>query len=300
MEEDSSSSFFSFTTPAPAPARDAPVIDDFLSAHVQNHSTTPVQELTSASIVAVDSGRNIVAASQTKTAMPKPASRAIVAVDEQIHPLIRSRRLDTPEEIAAWIAERKAKYPTTANTQAKVNQTASALDTTSANGKRKHSVDGKLPTAHTASAANTNPLDMLMQYAGESESNESDTDDDGPEVVSTKPPATRAPFKPSGLAPGEDRRKLRVCKYFAQGRCHKGNACPFSHPESLNKPRKDKAPSSAPEPTPAKGGPSLLEMLMAKDIERENYRIFQCIEYICDRNFLGAPAHIELLYQTRD
>ncbi|KAJ2874150.1 hypothetical protein GGH93_002646 [Coemansia aciculifera] len=301
MDEDSSSSFFSFATPDPAPARDAPVIDDFLSAHVQNHSTAPVQELASASIVAVDSSRNIVAPSQTKITMPKPAARAVVVADEQIHPLIRSRRLDTPEEIAAWIAERKAKYPTAANTRAKVDQTASALATTSAhaNGKRKHPVTEKISTANTASAASTNPLNMLMQYAGESESSESDADDDGPEVVSTKPPATRAPFKPSGLAPGEDRRKLQVCKYFAKGSCHKGNACPFSHPDSLNKPRKNTAPNSATEPKPAKGGPSLLEMLMAKDIDRENYRIFQCIEYICDKNFLGAPAHIELLYQAR-
>ncbi|KAJ2031069.1 hypothetical protein IWW57_000874 [Coemansia sp. S610] len=286
MDDDSSASFFSFTAPDPPPARDLPVVDDFLSTHVQNHATAPAQTPPSASIVsvAVGSGGDIVA--------PKPSAKSIDVTDDQIHPLIRSRRLDTPEEIAAWIAERKAKYPTAANLRAKANQTSSApaSTTASANTKRKLS-----------NAASTNPLGMLMQYAGDSESGESDSDsnDDGPEVASTKPPATRAPFKPSGLAPGEDRRKLRVCKYFAKGNCLKGKACPFSHPDSLSKPREDTVPGNAPESKPARSGPSLLEMLMAKDIERENYRIFQCIEYICDRNFLGTPAQIELLYQAR-
>ncbi|KAJ2493483.1 hypothetical protein IWW37_000572 [Coemansia sp. RSA 2050] len=296
MDKDSSASFFSFTAPDPAPARGLPVIDDFLSAHVQNHSTAPAQTPAGASIVsvAVGSGRDIVVPTPTGTTAPKPASKSIVTSDDQIHPLIRSRRLDTPEEIAAWIAERKAKYPTTASIQAKVDQSSSALASASTNTKRKYS-----DATSTPPAASTNPLGMLMQYAGESESSESNSDDGGPEVASTKPPATRAPFKPSGLAPGEDRRKLRVCKYFAKGNCHKGKACPYSHPDSLNKPREATLPSNATESKQARPGPSLLEMLMAKDIERENYRIFQCIEYICDRNFLGTPAQIELLYKAR-
>ncbi|KAJ2461004.1 hypothetical protein GGF42_000472 [Coemansia sp. RSA 2424] len=139
---------------------------------------------------------------------------------------------------------------------------------------------------------------MLAKYAGESESSESD--DDRPEIASTKPQTTRAPFQPSGLAPGEDRRKLRVCKYFAKGSCHKGAACPFSHPDSLNKARETTSHSSVAEPRPAKSSASLLEMLMTKDIDRENYRILQCIEYICDREFLGAPAQYELLYQANN
>ncbi|KAJ2804214.1 hypothetical protein H4S07_004281 [Coemansia furcata] len=281
MEEDHNTitSFFSFTTPDPLlPARDAPVIDDFLTAHVQNHSTAPAH----ASASPVDSGIPV-APTQTK---PKPAAAA--ALDEQIHPLIRSRRLDTPEEIAAWIAERKAKYPTAANSRAKTPQAAA---------KRKLSAATEDPPPATTA----NPLGMLMQYAGESDTSEPDSDDDeGPELASTKPPPVRAPFRPSGLAPGEDRRKLQVCKYFAKGSCHKGKTCPFSHPESLNKLQESTTPSNAAtEAKQAKGGSSssLLAMLMAKDIDRENYRIFQCIQYICDRNFLGTPSQIELLYQ---
>ncbi|KAJ2840032.1 hypothetical protein FBU31_000589 [Coemansia sp. 'formosensis'] len=289
MEEDHTiTSFFSFTTPDPLLlARDAPVIDDFLTAHVQNHSTAPAH----ASASPVDSGIPV-APIQTK---PKPMPPA--ADDEQIHPLIRSRRLDTPEEIAAWIAERKAKYPTAANSRAKDPQAAanSRAKTPQAAAKRKLSAAAEDPPPATAA----NPLGMLMQYAGESDTSEPDSDDDeGPELASTKPPPVRAPFRPSGLAPGEDRRKLQVCKYFAKGSCHKGKACPFSHPDSLNK-LQESTPSNAIEAKQPKGGSSssLLAMLMAKDIDRENYRIFQCIEYICDRNFLGTPSQIELLYQ---
>ncbi|KAJ2003780.1 hypothetical protein GGI04_001454 [Coemansia thaxteri] len=224
---------------------------------------------------------------------------------DQVHPLIKSRRLDTPEEIAAWIAERKAKYPTNENIRLKAMQTsggdnASHSSLGHASNKRKHN-SVELTTA--VSAPSSNPLSMLMSYAGESDADKSSDDDSSdddkaPDLMSSKPPAVQAPFKPSGLAPGADRRKLRTCKYFAKDRCHRGNACPFAHSEP-HKPRETLPPASAAEPSSAKGTQSLLEMLMAKDIDRENSRILQCIEYICDKNFLGVPAQYELLYQTK-
>ncbi|KAJ2747552.1 hypothetical protein GGI20_000377 [Coemansia sp. BCRC 34301] len=229
----------------------------------------------------------------------KPARPRAAMTDDQIHPLIRSRRLDTPEDIAAWIAERKAKYPTNANARLKEDQRcgaqtiAGASNAVSCRGSKRKGSASEETAAGPANS--TNPLDMLVKYVGESESSEND--DDEPEVASTKPPTIRAPFKPSGLAPGEDRRKLRVCKYFAKGTCHKGNACPFSHPASLSLARQSTTDhGSDAETRPIKGNTSLLEMLMTKDIDRENYRIFQCIEYICENNFLGTPTQYELLY----
>ncbi|KAI9482352.1 hypothetical protein LPJ78_003997 [Coemansia sp. RSA 989] len=191
---------------------------------------------------------------------------SIPVSSDLVHPLIRNRRLDTPEEIAAWIAERKSKYPTDANIKRKAEA-------------EQHEQNAKRVRAEKAQ----NPLSMLANYGADSDSNsalpDSDSDessDSAPETASAKPQGPQAPFRPSAIAPG-DRRKLRVCKFFARGSCHKGDKCPFAHPE---KPTEEEAPVQR---------KSLLEKLMAKDIERENYRVWQCIEFICKHKFFDLP-----------
>ncbi|KAJ2683560.1 hypothetical protein H4R19_006985 [Coemansia spiralis] len=174
-----------------------------------------------------------------------------------IHPLIRGRSLDTPEDIAAWIAERRSRYPTAANVEAKAT----------AGTKRARTDTGS-------------PLAALASYGGDSDSDAGSGSE--PEEAPAKT-VCQAPFRPSAMAPDEDRRRLRVCQFFARGRCNKGDRCPFAHPESMRAAADEPPPGSRPRAT-------LLEMLMAKDVERENYRVLQCIEYIADRAYLGVPA----------
>ncbi|KAJ2453589.1 hypothetical protein EV183_002114 [Coemansia sp. RSA 2336] len=233
--------FFSFPTndqQQPDPQH----LDDFVAQHV----ATPQEE--------------------TQPEASEPHATYTPVSSDMVHPLIRNRRLDTPEEIAAWIAERKSKYPTDANIKRKAEA-------------EQHEQNAKRARAEQAQ----NPLSMLANYGADSDSNtalsdsESDgSSDDAPETVSAKPQGPQAPFRPSAIA-HEDRRKLRVCKFFARGSCHKGDKCPFAHPE---KPA---------EETPVQRK-SLLEKLMAKDIERENYRVWQCIEFICKHKFFDLPT----------
>ncbi|KAJ1951212.1 hypothetical protein FBU59_000297 [Linderina macrospora] len=225
---------------------EAPKGDDFLLAHVQGASESQPP--------------------------PKPSKQPLPDnVADQIHPLIRQRKLETPEDIAAWIAERKSKYPT------KVDPAKTPDSVPEQPSKRKREEE-------------TNPLDMLAGYGSDSES------DSAPEQTSTKPQIKATPFQPQSMAPNEDKRKLRVCKYFLKKSCHKGAQCPFAHPESVKQKQEEQKAAEASVAAVQRGG-SLLGMLLAKDIERENYRIWQCLQHIVEKEYFKVPVKYDLLFR---
>ncbi|KAJ2543378.1 hypothetical protein EV175_005982 [Coemansia sp. RSA 1933] len=274
-----SASFFTFmdvgggSSSTTVPASQPLAVDDYVAAHIVAAEPAKPAELP--------------IQAEPAPARREPSKPTPMALLDQIHPMIRSRRLNTPEEIAAWIAERRSKYPTDANMRRKA---ADQTDNTPAASKRKRMEDNDGP-------APANPLAAAMALYGTAASDDdahsSEDSDEAPESAPAKTRPPNMPFRASGMAPGEDRRKLRVCKFFARGSCNHGAACPFAHPESLQKAR---AADPAPETlrTPRDG---LLHRLLAKDIERENHRVLQCIQYICDNDYLGVPARYELLYQ---
>ncbi|KAJ1885417.1 hypothetical protein LPJ66_010127 [Kickxella alabastrina] len=283
-----------FSLPDAAPAQRPQPTDSFLAAHI--HVPSEVQQQTQAQVqqaqVQQDHKNKGKDNDHPKPApMPKSKPIADASVD-QIHPLIRNRRLETPEEIAAWIAERKAKYPTEANIRRKTQEQEQTQEPAKQPNKRKHEDTSANPLAS-----------LLSAYASSQEEEEeeaSDSGSDAPEMAPAKLYAPKqTPFRPSTIAPEADRRSLRVCKYFTMGRCTKGPRCPFLHPESIQKKQQQQQQQQAqnePDEGPALKS-SLLQMLLAKDIARENYRVLQCIEYICDKSFLGVPVEYALLYQ---
>ncbi|KAJ2081492.1 hypothetical protein H4R24_002317 [Coemansia sp. RSA 988] len=248
--------FFSFMdhgTPRP-PSQDAVPVDDFISRHVDS-TTTPDTSVPQVSVSA-----------------PPPESDLVSS--DMIHPLIRNRPLESAEDIAAWIAERRSRFPTKANIRRKA-------------AEEKAAAASKRPRLETLSDAN--PLGALAAYGppsdGSSDPESSDTGSDhSPPTVAPAKSAVYTPFRPSGLGPSDDRRKLRVCRYYARGSCHQGAACPFAHPASMKPVEESSTQTSEAQST------TLLARLMAKDIDRENRRVLQCIEYILDRNFLNVPS----------
>ncbi|KAJ2718319.1 hypothetical protein GGI07_005803 [Coemansia sp. Benny D115] len=204
---------------------------------------------------------------------------------DQVHPLIRGQRLETPEEIAQWIAERKRRYPTDANIRRKLAEEQGIAES---EAKRR---------CLAPDAAGTNPLSTMLGAYGQSSDSDCNSDgsdgdsedsDSPPETVPLKHYAPQTPHRPATMAPGGDRRALRVCRFYAKGSCTKGAACPFSHPQQGAR----QAPATA-GPPPAPKHSSLLHMLLAKDIERENHRVLQCIQYICSNAFLGTQPRYD-------
>ncbi|KAJ2887870.1 hypothetical protein FB639_001027 [Coemansia asiatica] len=278
-------SFFSFLDSSSNAAKAPPTTDDFVSAHIQPHTApAPAQQ-------SLPQPRNS-AAKQTRR-----NTKQLASMHDQIHPLIRNRSLESPEDIAKWIAERKKNYPTEANIRRKqLDQQQQTLST-----KRKRSEDA---------TTDSNPLaSMLSAYATGSDnqdtSHDSDSDSDSdpdsdsdssdssaPETAPSKHYVAQTPLRPSNMAPEADRRVLRVCKFFAKGRCNKGEACPFAHPDSIRARNKDGGSGNG----SGHKSVSLLEMLLSKDIERENYRLLQCIEYIHQHNFLDVPVDYRIVY----
>ncbi|KAJ2342852.1 hypothetical protein IWW50_000927 [Coemansia erecta] len=277
-------SFFSFLSDEPR-VDSQPPVDDFISQHIvtpKESSPHTISDAPGSPHAISDAPGSPHAISDAPTSADlthnnhnsRRKLESELASSDSVHPLIRNRRLETPEDIAAWIAERKSKYPTDANVRLKSEHPVDA--------KRKH---GDVE----------NPLSALANY-GDADSSSSSSDDessdnDAPDIAPAKSQTAPVPFRPSGMAPNEDRRKLRVCRFFARGACAKGSRCPFAHPEPAHPNKTDADANGEPPAMSNTKHASLLAMLMAKDIDRENYRVWQCIDHICRNNFLDIQPH---------
>ncbi|KAJ2372352.1 hypothetical protein IW150_004158 [Coemansia sp. RSA 2607] len=213
--------FFSLPeAPATSTGATTPVTDAFLAAHIAPSpaATAPAQPATTPA--------------QSKNAIP---------LDDQIHPLIRARRLETPEEIAIWIAERRSRYPTAANIRRKQLEQQEQEQERQAKRKR---------------TSNDNPLAALLTAYGSD-----DTGSSNAESSDSDAPPDRAPLKQhvrQTPLPSTDTRAARTS-----------------------------APTPAPPAASAAPATSLLHRLLAKDIDRENRRILQCIQHILST---GQPS----------
>lgn len=217
--------------------------------------------------------------------------------------------LDTPEDIAAWIAERKKKWPSTTNIEKKVAQEPAKARsgskslhkdslTTKDSTKNVKNVPMSITTDSSGNAVESNgsnrsvevpkacassldialaalsgsieseqivdtvptkqilTVDIVPQLqagthatlpssdssdASDSDSDSasisgSDDDDDEPKAISSKLESSAMPAQDSSVsALPSPSTKRRVCKYFRQGRCNRGEACTYLHDASQAK-----------------------------------------------------------------
>ncbi|KAI9277554.1 hypothetical protein BY458DRAFT_585239 [Sporodiniella umbellata] len=180
-------------------------------------------------------------------------------------------KIDTPEKLAAWIAERKKNWPTPENIARKAQEEAEQM------------ARGELPLKRKAKIQqnerpNKRPVESKTQQESLRDQEDKEEDDDvmDPErdAISSKDPSSTGKI----LLP-EDRPK-RVCTYFMRGRCNKGDKCSFLH----ERPTKQK---TTPHTSKIKRTPNLLYKLLEKEIMQEKSVILQCFRYIVDNNFFG-------------
>lgn len=142
-------------------------------------------------------------------------------------------RIDTPEELAAWIAARKKNWPSKDNVDRKEQEMAEkeARGELPVNNNKKRKANDRNKQQNKKSKTEEASL-VDAHY-------DSDSDSDGimdPErdAISSKDPSAMGKI----LLP-QDRPKRR-CKYFMIGKCKRGDACGFSHEKPEARPKQPK------------------------------------------------------------
>eukprot|EP01116_Phalansterium_solitarium_P007298 TRINITY_DN19913_c0_g1_i1.p1 TRINITY_DN19913_c0_g1~~TRINITY_DN19913_c0_g1_i1.p1 ORF type:complete len:473 (+),score=93.94 TRINITY_DN19913_c0_g1_i1:344-1762(+) len=169
--------------------------------------------------------------------------------------------LESPEEIAAYIAERKKAFPTKEAVAKKRTEMAASRSTRG--GLRGVS----RPAAAGASAASS----------GQSDENDDESSDSPPDEASSFDADAAA----ADAMPLEER--VPMCNFFRRGCCKYGNRCRNSHQYQPRKRQKVEA-------TPPAKKPTLLEKLLEKQEVKHDYgEILAAFRYIVDNNFfLGS------------
>ncbi|KAI9314903.1 hypothetical protein BX666DRAFT_426660 [Dichotomocladium elegans] len=183
-------------------------------------------------------------------------------------------KINTPEELAAWIEARKKNWPSQSNVERKEREKAERasrgqLEKTSDSRKRKRrhengDDDDRSAVAAQGAAAPSTSMDALVNAYAASGSNDED-DDDGsntsddsnsvvdPEndAVTSKDPSSMGKI---ALPQVNKPRPGPRCKFFARGRCKNGDRCRYVHEKPLQEKRQH-------APRPVERRPNLLRMV---------------------------------------
>ncbi|KAI8373113.1 uncharacterized protein BYT42DRAFT_647053 [Radiomyces spectabilis] len=213
-------------------------------------------------------------------------------------------QLDTPEALDAWIAARKKNWPSAANLERKKREAEEreARGEVVANGKRRaaetQSPMGKAPETLSSKRQKTDdPMEgssnmgLVGDYGSDSDEefhsaeedpdNGNDTIDLEKDAISSKDPHSMGKIALPTAKP-----KKRLCRYFMEGRCKRGDQCHFAHDEEQKK-LKQEQKKPTPPAQPVRKQPNLLRKLLDKEINTERNIILQGFRYITENNFFG-------------
>ncbi|KAG0226875.1 hypothetical protein BGW42_003318 [Actinomortierella wolfii] len=123
------------------------------------------------------------------------------------------------------------------------------------------------------------------------EAGESDNEDMDPvrDAVTSKDPTSMGKI----LLPGDRPVNRRHCKYFARGKCTRGDKCTFIHDPSMVK----NTPIPSKKKETFRNRKSLLEMLLASEIKEEKNKLLEALRYIVENNFFDKIEPIGPLVQ---
>ncbi|KAI7890096.1 uncharacterized protein EV154DRAFT_512453 [Mucor mucedo] len=147
-------------------------------------------------------------------------------------------RIETPEELEAWIAARKKNWPSKDNVARKEQEDAEKEARGEISTKKRVANKRKEQQNVKKQKLEEKKNSLVAQYDSDSDS-ENDIMDLEKDAVSSKDPSAVGKI----LLP-EDRPK-RKCKYFLVDKCSKGDECEFSHEKPESK-QKQKHPKAAP------------------------------------------------------
>ncbi|KAF9958029.1 hypothetical protein BGZ65_001714 [Modicella reniformis] len=253
---------------------------------------------------------------------PKP-----VINPDLLHPLAPT--LNTPEEIAAWIAQRRKAWPTEANVQKKEQERQEMIakgqiveepsrrshgkDKRTRNSSYRDHKGGQQPAtaseaegvsakkARTEGSASPSAAngESLVAYASSTETSSEEDDDDNEvmdpvrDAVTSKDPTVMGKI----LLPSDSvTRPKKPCKYFLRGNCTRGNNCTYSHdPSFTNKIQKTNPALSKKDLFRSR--PSLLQMLLSGEIKEEKNKLLEAMRYIVENNFFEKQQSSQSLVE---
>lgn len=224
-------------------------------------------------------------------------------------------QLDTPELIAKWIAERKKRWPTAANTEKKALHTwddpaKTAQRRFQARQERNDNVETGLPemfrapeTIRVTSSSGNSKEALSKEGAGSDASGSSSeasspASDDSDEESSGSDVDEERDVISSKVAPKETPAiSMGVCRFFQRGHCKNEDDCKFSHDVERNtaslsqhqqgsasakKRRRPRAASPNPFETP-----HLLRALLRNEIAQHVNYIAQVVRFLVRNSYLA-------------
>ncbi|KAF9949576.1 nuclear fragile X mental retardation protein interacting protein 1 [Mortierella alpina] len=230
---------------------------------------------------------------------------------ELLHPL--APVLNTPEDIAAWIAKRRKAWPSESNilkkeqerkemiAKGQIVEGPSSKDENGRN-KRKKKDWGQDQRANTEAIkkAKTEGLaessdatgTALIEDAPSNNPSEDENEDMDPvkDAVTSKDPTVMGKV----LLPGDrPKRGRKPCKFFLKGSCTKGERCTYGH-DSTQAAKVQKSNQASVKKEVFRSRPSLLQMLLSSEIKEEKNKLLEALRYIVVNNFFEKeePAGI--------
>jgi Zinc finger C-x8-C-x5-C-x3-H type (and similar) len=198
-----------------------------------------------------------------------------------------------PEDIAAWISDRKRRFP---------RSSTGGSDATRAGPHDKSQQSPQRPPTAPASPSPAQGLSSLLDGYGSSSDDESEAkvEDSSARTLVAQEDEAGAPPTPERLndlnsSPlPKNQHPKRPCRFFARhGSCRNGESCLFAH-DAANAgtapDRNNRTGTSSKSRGRPSAPPSLLEKLLANDVRRERLLTIQLLEHIAyDANFFSQP-----------
>ncbi|GHJ89198.1 hypothetical protein NliqN6_5600 [Naganishia liquefaciens] len=232
-----------------------------------------------------------------------------------------SIRLETEEDIAKWIAQRRARWPTAARVEEKEKErqekvARGEIDPNAAGrGRRGRGRGGtrggrgrggfeaattvrtrdagyqnrSQPSGKESSKAKKEQGSESSSGSDTSDSSDSETDDDNDDLQADPQPSHNEK-NPTSVQTASTPTASRICKFFAKtGRCRNGRKCHFVHERQRQdtKPARKQPPSTL-ELNTTSNRPSLLAALLENPINQTLSSLSQAIDFLVENDFLDG------------
>ncbi|KAL2019493.1 hypothetical protein VTK56DRAFT_9609 [Thermocarpiscus australiensis] len=189
----------------------------------------------------------------------------------------------TSSEIAAWIAERRAKYPTKSRVEAKkaaakAQNGDASQDRSTSLEQRAEKLRKQLEKVESSIKRKREQQDegddMRNLDLSSSPSSDSESDDEKPEVMSSRQESNHIPPPPRKADP------TKHCKYYSTGgTCGKRDKCRFVHDPAVRE-------AALREREMNGGRMTLQQRLILNDMEQEDLTIVETLKYLQDKGIL--------------